>query len=446
MNKLFAALFVSSLLEGWTTAFLSPTHNPSLLGTKIRPCEDSIAVPFATKNSRRSRDDVVHRNDKALAIATLEGEYQKFKDQLRSDLLQLTHKRRQVVQDESQFLQEELDATEMERLAQELDVVAKDDVLKEAHMAVHLAKGKKQRALVETEFAIEHAVLLQSMGQDHRDLESFLLLEQAATDLKESEALIQKSQELEQNALQQESQAEELLQFLQDKESHLQQVANSRDPQAWQTWLNEEMTDHYQNLLQVASMEWEYQKMWRHLQRDLLDLKHQQTQVVDEEKMLAAKAEDLLKLQETEQVEQVRDALKELQRANEALKEAVQYKQRAYKAALWAIDQVDEWQTHQPEMTDDVDRRALFLWIEKGDADRYIDQADENAKAAQQHQRDAIQKEGMAEDVLLMLKQKERALKKLRQPGNEEDLQRWIQHELVREESVLQRVRDQLSF
>jgi len=175
----------------------------------------------------------------------LERDFRELKEKLRRDLLQLKHKQTKVVQDEQDLLQQTINVTEFERFAEEMDVELKEKNLEQAHTVVQQAQDLKQRARSETEWAIARIALLQSMMEpDHRDLDSFLLLRQAAFDLKQCQEWLERSQSMERKAVEEETEAEDLLRSLKERESHLKEILASADPMTLQHWTEDELTQH----------------------------------------------------------------------------------------------------------------------------------------------------------------------------------------------------------
>ena len=411
------SILVFPLLAYSTAAFLSPT-------TVVR-----VEVPAITNPAPPLRSTSLQSDDIAKTpLACLERDYRTFKDKLRRELLQLKHKQSEVAKEEEKLLKETIQVTEFERFGQELDVASKHNELEKAHAAVEEAQANMKRAYDKMDQALDQAVLLKKsfMDSDESALQSLNLIEQATRDMKSSREIAQRSQEKEQQAIRLETGAEVLLEFLEEQEAHLKDIASSQDPQVLDEWSTEEATEHHHALLQASSMEWEYQKLRHHLQKDLLDRQHQQAQVLQEERILTAKAAELLRLKEADQVTHATEAFAEMQQANQALQEAVSKHERAYEAALWAIEEVVEMK----DDIDDVDRRALELWFLEGDGEKYLDAADQAIKDAKETQVKAIKREVQAEDLLLLLTQKEQVLNDLRQPGNEKELQAWSRNEM----------------
>ena len=89
----------------------------------------------------------------------------------------------------------------------------------------------------------------------------------------------------------------------------------------------------------------------------------------------------------------------------------------------------------------DVDRQALELWFQKGDDKKYLDDADRAVEEAKKKQMEAVEREVKAEELLLLLKQKEESLTKLRQPGKEKELQAWIRYEMIADQTMVHGLR-----
>ena len=413
------------LLTGPTAAFLTPlavpVHSPRL-------------APLRAGN--RQKDGVA-----MTPVTCLERDYRELKEKLRHDLLQLKHKQSQVAKEEEELLEETIHVTEFERFGQEMDVKSKQEELQRAHAAVEAARANKKRAYDNMEKALDQAVILKThMDSDESALAVVNLIEQASKDLKESLAAVQMNQEKEQAALRLETGAEVLLEFLAEQEAHLKDVASSLDPLTLEEWSTEEATEHHLALLNASSTEWEYQKLRHRLQTDLLDLEHQKEQVLQEERLLASKAAELLRLKEAEEVRHATEAFAAMQQANKVLQEAVARKEKAYDAALWALDEV----VGVKDDIDKTDRRALELWFLEGQDEKYLDAAEQAVKKAKETQEKATRREVQAEDMLLRLTQKEKMLQELRQPGNEKNLQFWIQNELSRDQSIVRGLRKKL--
>jgi len=248
-------LLISFLLVESTISFLSPsiTSFPwSRQRTQQQLHRSSSSSSSSNNNNRRKilvlqhTSNRYHNAERRAPFAYyLERDFRELKEKLRRDLLQLKHKQTKVVQDEQDLLQQTINVTEFERFAEEMDVELKEKNLEQAHTVVQQAQDLKQRARSETEWAIARIALLQSMMEpDHRDLDSFLLLRQAAFDLKQCQEWLERSQSMERKAVEEETEAEDLLRSLKERESHLKEILASADPMTLQHWTEDELTQH----------------------------------------------------------------------------------------------------------------------------------------------------------------------------------------------------------
>lgn len=391
-----------------TTAFLSPTTLP--------PKHSLLRVATKTIDGD---------------IACLEQEFQELKEQLRHDLFHLKQKQCELAQEEDKLLQEAVHIAEFDRFAQEMDERKSSVELEQAHTKVEKAQEAKQRADATTDRAMEEAPMINDVDSRHRYL-SFLNLDQAVNYLKMSQDLLQVSQEKEEEVLEKETQAEDRLEYLEQKETALKDmITKYDDPGVVHLWAQEELVLH-QAMIQDTKKKWEYQTLWKQLQQDIVDLEKTKEQVAEEEKELTAKAAKLTEFREQEQVLEVEAALVEIEEATMEVQLATAIKERACRNSLWAIQEAELLHSQTGN-----DGRNIEDWLVAQSA-AHLQASVQAQHDAEEHQYKAVRKEMQAKELLLLLKRKEKILNELRLPGNEGARQRFVRHELSHQESLLQ--------
>jgi len=155
------------------------------------------------------------------AIARLEDEYQALQLKLRGDLQE--NRLFEAAYDAQAMLEKEADITSFEIDEKEEELVDAYGELMHAHENVEQAQATKEEARLDAALALNEAVLLEEIDSDHEELENFLLA-QAEYGLKESDDLLKEAEAEEGEALRKEVQVEDLLRFLEEKETHLREL------------------------------------------------------------------------------------------------------------------------------------------------------------------------------------------------------------------------------
>lgn len=439
------------LLVGDASAFQSPTTNILrhhsffqfvLMKTKTNPS-------YFQLQKKSIEDTKATTTSSTTTLEQLKGEYAKLKALLRRDMLQLKHHQAIVAEEEELLLTQQMDETEMEIQVQEATVLAAEKEYQKAHEEVEQSKALEHQANQNFEWVIGLTAAMNQWKNKFVDSEMELLLQQTASDVKASQDYLKISHESEQEALKKEAQAEDLLQFLEAKEALLKQILH--DPELLQEWTEEELFIHHENMLQAASLEWEYKKMRYLLCKDLLQLKHQQVVVAKEEAALVSKAAEIVTAKLHQQEDKVQEAVEKMKCAHEQVKEAVAIREQAYQDTLWAIDQAgllfssrksSSVNNDYDENDDDYQRRGVEFWV-LAQAAEDLKGTDEAVQEARARRTEEVMEEIQAEDLLHMLQEKETILKDLRTPGNEEALQKWIQYELSNHKSLMDVIKGQ---
>lgn len=154
------------------------------------------------------------------AVARLEREYQALQSKLRGDLQE--NRLFDAEYDAQAMLEKEADITSFEIEEQEEELVDAYDDFMHAHENVEQAQATKEEARLDAALALNEAVLLEEIDSD-QELENFLLA-QAEYGLEESDNLLKEAEAEEGEALRKEVQAEDLLRFLEEKETHLREI------------------------------------------------------------------------------------------------------------------------------------------------------------------------------------------------------------------------------
>jgi len=155
------------------------------------------------------------------AITQLEREYQALQLKLRGDLQE--NRLFDAAYDAEALLEKEADITSFEIDEKEEELLDSYDELMHAHENVEQAQATKEEARLDAALALNEAVLLEEIDSDHEDLENFLLA-QAEYGLKVSDDLLKEAETKEGEALGKEIQAEDLLRFLEEKETRLRNL------------------------------------------------------------------------------------------------------------------------------------------------------------------------------------------------------------------------------
>jgi len=267
------------------------------------------------------------------SLAQLRRDYQALKEKLKHDLYKMKHQQVLVSRKEDQVLQKTIDQIEFRRFAQEMDVEAAQEDYESVHEAVEHAKQT-------TRVALQHWKKAQAAWNKQKDLQALVTLGKRSEELRNSEAELKFRQKDQQKAVHREAFAEDLLEFLEQQEVMLREIA--QDPNKEQQWIQQELImGHDSLLLRVAALEWETEQLVHQLRVDLLQLKHLQVLVEQEEELMVTKQAEIAALETQEQQQAVQAALDLLQRTRGNVKKAVARKEDAYKRTLLAMDYGD---------------------------------------------------------------------------------------------------------
>jgi hypothetical protein len=158
-------------------------------------------------------------------------------EQLRGDLQD--HRNFDASYDAEALLQKEVEinALEVKDMREKAQMAQKQcmDAMKDAQKAQSLQKQAQE----ETQWALDEVVFLESMGPQNEELEA-LLLAQAAHDLKETNDLVEQTQEGKTAALQQEVHVKDLLWYLVQREENLKRLQENHTQKELKEWAERE--------------------------------------------------------------------------------------------------------------------------------------------------------------------------------------------------------------